>query len=184
VNEPKILVALSAAAFAVLEAACFTASAGVAASTVVGVAAWASVVGWVSGVETTSSATGASSFTPDILNMAGKAMQGRGGSVDARTVVKVEKGSVKYEGAQISKKAVDQKERLLHLRTYLRLSQIKLALMAPGAGNYAIASPALLATSRLPRRIPPSWHLPDNSEPLHVIKNCQFSRILQCLNNG
>jgi hypothetical protein len=116
--------------------------------------------------------------------MAGKAMQGRGGSVDARTVVKVEKGSVKYEGAQISKKAVDQKERLLHLRTYLRLSQIKLALMAPGAGNYAIASHALLSTSRLPRRIPPSWHLPGNSEPLHVIKNCQFSRILQCLNNG
>ena len=73
VNEPKILVVPWAAAFAGLDASCFTVSACVGAS---GLSAGASsFVDPASGVEATSSATGASLFTLDMLNMALRAGQ-------------------------------------------------------------------------------------------------------------
>lgn len=70
VNEPKILVALSDTVFAALEAASFTASRGVAASTSVGptdpVFASSGLIGVGKGVGS-STVTGASLLTPDIV---------------------------------------------------------------------------------------------------------------------
>jgi len=73
VKEPKILVALSDTVFAALEAASFTASRGVAASTSVGPADsvfasfdWVAVAGAGAG---SSTVTGASLLTPDMVMM-------------------------------------------------------------------------------------------------------------------
>jgi len=74
-NEPKILAVFSAAVFAEPKTGCLTVSTGVAALTIVGVAVvvvdspasgFCSVV-FATGVEATSSVTGASLFTADIF---------------------------------------------------------------------------------------------------------------------
>lgn len=67
VNEPKILVALSDTVFAALEAASFTASRGVAASTSVGPADPVFASSGLIVVVDSSTATGASLLTPDIV---------------------------------------------------------------------------------------------------------------------